>query len=138
MKAHTLSRTKTTLGFVGGYSLLKPKIASVARSEKLGCASGSSSFKSKTIISPSMNLGCACGSSSPKLKTTTMPFENLGIPNTLVNPIAQTLSVEGRDWIFWVPRSSPSKKLMNMKGQVGLKSLFKFGDVFGQTGQVVD
>jgi hypothetical protein len=36
-----------------------------------------------------------------------------------------------------VPRSSPSKKLMNMKGQVGLKSLLKFGVVDGQTGQVV-
>ncbi len=51
--------------------------------------------------------------------------------------IAQTLNVESRNWIVLVPRSSPSKKLMNMKGQVGLKSLLKFGVVDGQIVQVV-
>jgi hypothetical protein len=59
-------------------------------------------------------LGCAGGSSSSKPHTTTTPYEKLGTKNIiLVKVMPQIPSIESKDWLVMVPRSYPSKKLLN-------------------------
>jgi hypothetical protein len=77
--------------------------------------------------------GCVGGSDSSKPHTATTPYENLGTRNTtLLKPTPQIPSIEGKDWVVMVPRSFPSKKLLNKKRLVGMKSPSKFGVVEGQ------
>jgi hypothetical protein len=63
------------------------------------------------------------GYGSSKPHTATTPYGKLGTKNaTPIEPTPQIPSIEGKDWVVLVPRSFPSKKLLNKKGPVGMKS----------------